>query len=128
MSFDAGGLDASVDLEAGPEAGQQDAITALDSSAAEAGGEGGAACLGDLSNIGAADFHISFTLTTDAGAMPVVNQRATCNFGMFWDVRMRQAGGRAGRGRRVGSAMVSCLPDLGPSSAAPSCTSRRPPC
>ena len=46
-------------------------------------------CAADLSNVGAADFHISFTLTTDAGAvdMALLNQRTGCDeTSTWWDV------------------------------------------
>jgi hypothetical protein len=46
-------------------------------------------CTGDLSNIGAADFHISFTLSTNqAGNVVLAEQRATCGHGVFWDIHM----------------------------------------
>ncbi len=44
----------------------------------------------NLSNIGANDFRVSFTISTaQAGLVAVVEQRATCSHGMFWGVRMR---------------------------------------
>jgi hypothetical protein len=49
----------------------------------------GSPCVGDLSNIGAGDFRISFSLTSSQrGTVAVANQRTTCWFGMFWDVRL----------------------------------------
>jgi hypothetical protein len=46
-------------------------------------------CTGTLSNIGIADFRISFTLTTiQSGLVALVNQRGACGFGVFWDLRM----------------------------------------
>jgi hypothetical protein len=56
----------------------------------------GSACLGDLSNIGTGDFHISMTVTATgfAARTALVNQRASCatNFCMqpdtFWDIRL----------------------------------------
>jgi hypothetical protein len=46
-------------------------------------------CVHDLSNIGTGDFHISFSvMTTQAGLTALINQRATCDFGQFWDIRM----------------------------------------
>jgi laminin G domain protein len=47
------------------------------------------ACIGSLSNIGTADFHISFTVkTSQAGFAALVSQRKTCLLGDYWDVRM----------------------------------------
>src|SRR5258708_3656142 len=49
----------------------------------------GPLCVGDLSNIGTRDFRISFSLTTSQGSEgALVNQRSTCSFGMFWDIRL----------------------------------------
>src|SRR5579859_2503597 len=46
-------------------------------------------CLESFSNIGTADFRISFTITTtQGGAAALVNQRRTCVHGVFWDLRM----------------------------------------
>jgi hypothetical protein len=46
-------------------------------------------CANDLSNIGTGDFRISLTLTsTQTGWVAIVNQRAVCNAGMYWDIRM----------------------------------------
>jgi hypothetical protein len=48
-------------------------------------------CTGDLSGVGTGYFQISLDMTTKpmlAGVVAVVNQRATCFRGMFWDVRM----------------------------------------
>jgi hypothetical protein len=56
---------------------------------------GGAACTGDLSNIGTGDFRISFTVTTtDTNSPALINQRWLCNqvCGMFWDIRMGPTG------------------------------------
>ena len=42
-----------------------------------------------LSNIGTADFHISLTVTTTQSARTaLINQRAFCWFGGFWDIRL----------------------------------------
>jgi hypothetical protein len=47
------------------------------------------ACIGGLSNIGTADFHISFTVkTSQAGFVALVGQRKDCLLGDYWDVRM----------------------------------------
>src|SRR5260370_37267732 len=52
-----------------------------------------AVCRGDLSNIGTADFHISFSVTTtQSGVAALVNQRATCTLSDFWDVRLSSNG------------------------------------
>ncbi|HEV3188876.1 MAG TPA: laminin G domain-containing protein, partial [Polyangiaceae bacterium] len=49
----------------------------------------GPPCVGDLSNIGTRDFRISFSVTTSQGSQSaLVNQRSTCSFGMFWDIRL----------------------------------------
>jgi hypothetical protein len=50
----------------------------------------GTACGADLSNIGGtADFCISFTLNTKQtqGETAILNQRSTCGFSNFWDIR-----------------------------------------
>jgi hypothetical protein len=48
-----------------------------------------APCRGDLSNIGAADFHVSLSVTTSqTGLVAVVNQRSQCNPSVFWDIRI----------------------------------------
>jgi hypothetical protein len=47
------------------------------------------AFVGDLSNIGTADFHISLTVTTtQVTDSALVNQRTSCSFGLFWDIRV----------------------------------------
>jgi hypothetical protein len=47
------------------------------------------ACADEISNIGTANFWISFTLaSTQTGWMSLVNQRTVCAGGMFWDIRM----------------------------------------
>jgi hypothetical protein len=52
-----------------------------------------APCRGDLSNIGTADFHVSFSLvTTQNGLAAIVNQRAVCAFSDFWDIRLATNG------------------------------------
>ncbi len=48
-----------------------------------------AVCDNDLSNIGAGDFRIQFTVTTSQTTwVALVSQRATCTNGMFWDIRI----------------------------------------
>ena len=50
-------------------------------------------CKNDLSNVGTADFHISFTLRTrQTGQAAVVNQRPACGYAMFWDVTLDDQG------------------------------------
>src|SRR5262249_9799960 len=50
-------------------------------------------CIGDLTNIGTADFTISFDLqTTQTGLVTLVYQRPICKRGMFWDVRLNPGG------------------------------------
>jgi hypothetical protein len=47
-------------------------------------------CVSDLSNIGAGDFHVSFAMTTtQIGLVALLNQRAVCTIGDFWDIRMQ---------------------------------------
>jgi len=42
----------------------------------------------DLSNVGTADFKISFRITTkQSGWVAILNQRDICSFGTFWDIR-----------------------------------------
>jgi|HubBroStandDraft_1064217.scaffolds.fasta_scaffold302839_1 hypothetical protein len=67
---------------------------ARDSSAIDSGASDAApdaqACTGSLSNIGTADFRVSFTVTgaTQGGLVALVNQRSACGPSVFWDVRM----------------------------------------
>lgn len=68
---------------------------AFGSSDAGACPSSGSACIDDLSNVGTADFQISFILTTTwngSADMAVINQRSHCDHGMFWDVRVDAAG------------------------------------
>jgi hypothetical protein len=48
------------------------------------------ACTGDLSSTGGGDFHVSLTLQTTqtSSQFAVVNQRAACNAGNFWSLRV----------------------------------------
>jgi hypothetical protein len=49
----------------------------------------GASCVGDLSDVGTGDFHISCTIqTTQTLLVALVNQRDFCDFADFWDLRM----------------------------------------
>jgi hypothetical protein len=53
----------------------------------------GAACIGDLTNIGTANFTISFKVqTTQTGLVTLVYQRLICKHSMFWDVRLNPGG------------------------------------
>jgi hypothetical protein len=65
-------------------------------------GADAAACLSgvkDLSNVGTGDFHVSFHVaTTQVGWVALVNQRSTCYFGVFWDIRLCGAGGSCPQG------------------------------
>jgi hypothetical protein len=69
------------------------AVEPADASTSESGPlqvkRAGSAFVGDLSNIGTADFHISLTVTapqmTDTS---LVNQRTLCSYGVFWDIRV----------------------------------------
>ena len=48
-----------------------------------------AVCSGDLSNIGRADFHISFSVTTtQTGLVALANQRSACVPYELWDARL----------------------------------------
>jgi hypothetical protein len=75
--------------------------TKIDAGAKDTGGTAscpvplsGAACTGDLSNIGTGDFTISFTVTTTQKGGALINQRSSCTqlCGMFWDLRMNSNG------------------------------------
>jgi hypothetical protein len=80
-----GRIETPVGAELPPEAGAAEAA-AVDAGvdSADAG-----ACRGDLSNIGAADFHVSLSVTTSqTGLVAVVNQRSQCNPSVFWDIRI----------------------------------------
>jgi hypothetical protein len=83
-AVDGGGFDAShASLDASDASG---AVTdATDATDAGCPSEG----LGDLSNIGTGDFHISFVITTTQNAWAaLVNQRAMCSGALiFWDIR-----------------------------------------
>jgi hypothetical protein len=55
--------------------------------------DGGATCMTDLSGIGTANFHISFRMQSiQTGLTTLVYQRAVCDRGEFWDVRMNPGG------------------------------------
>jgi len=108
-SADGAAADAS-DAEAGdsngPESGSGDSSDAGsvdggpgEGSATESGAldaaRDGSACVGDLSNIGTGDFHISLTVTaTGFARTALVNQRASCASTFcvqpdtFWDIRL----------------------------------------
>jgi hypothetical protein len=67
------------------------ADSSSDSGAASDGAmrDAAAVCTGDLSNIGAGDFHVSLTLTsasTGTATVALANQRSACGRGMFWDL------------------------------------------
>ena len=50
-------------------------------------------CKNDLSNVGTADFHISFAVRTkQTGQAALVNQRPACGHAMFWDVTLDDQG------------------------------------
>jgi hypothetical protein len=80
--------DASTEL-----AGRDAAVGALDSASDARADDArdAAACVNgtrDLSNIGTGDFHISFRVaTTQAGWVALLNQRSTCFYDLFWDIR-----------------------------------------
>jgi hypothetical protein len=89
-AVDGGGFDAS---DANFDASHaNDAVTdARD--ATDASCPGG---IGDLSNIGTGDFHISFDVTTTQNAWAaLVNQRGVCG-GLYWDIRQCTTRGNVG--------------------------------
>jgi hypothetical protein len=86
-------VDGSVASDATAESTTSDgAITdavATDSSVTVVTRSDGSTCKDDLSNIGTANFDVSFTLTTvQTNLVALVNQRSACNGSDFWDVRM----------------------------------------
>ena len=47
----------------------------------------------DLSNIGSGDFNISFHIvTSQTGLVALLNQRKSCDYGVFWDIRQSMLG------------------------------------
>jgi len=61
----------------------------------DARGEGGPVCLTDLSDVGAGDFSIHFTLTTNETGMTLalLNQRLGCDqMSLFWDITLSATG------------------------------------
>jgi hypothetical protein len=56
----------------------------------DASGDAGVVhCTGDLSGVGAGDFQVSLSVTTQQpGLVALVNQRKECTPSVFWDVRM----------------------------------------
>lgn len=83
------------------EAGNAGMAGSAMSAAAGTAGSGPAACslvnitncTGSLANIGTADFRIQFSIVaTQTALTAVVSQRSTCSHGVFWSVRMSQAG------------------------------------
>lgn len=99
------GVDVALSVDSATDAGSRDAGTAVaetgfidasipDSSIFATSSDAGL-CVRDLSNIGTADFHIAFTLTTTAAPpqfMVLLDQRATCGVGGYWDIYMAGAG------------------------------------
>lgn len=97
-------MDAAPDLT--PTTAPVDARDTSSESAPVAGGDasGGAtdaardaaACVNgtrDLSNVGTGNFRISFRVeTTQTGWVALLNQRSTCYFGVFWDIRQAADG------------------------------------
>ena len=78
-----GGADSGTHIDA---SGGTDAGSHID---ATPPGRDAAGCSGDLSDIGASDFSIAFELrTTQSGLAALINQRAACSLGMFWDLRL----------------------------------------
>ena len=66
-----------------------------DDAAPEAGRDAATCANGvsSISNIGTNDFHISFRITTSqTGWLALVNQRAACYTGVYWDIRQCAAG------------------------------------
>jgi hypothetical protein len=83
--------DASGDENTGPDDAAPDDASdsnSMDASVACALPGDGSACVDTLSNIGAGDFHIRLVVTTtETGLIALVDQRAICTLGMFWDLR-----------------------------------------
>ena len=104
QTLDAGIAEASGDsaddaAEAARDAASDDAAKAArdaaSDNAAEAGRDAAACANGvtSISNIGTNDFHISFRITTSQkGWVALVNQRAMCYTGVYWDIRQCAAG------------------------------------
>jgi hypothetical protein len=95
---DARPLDASsADADANPVDSSPTDSNPMDSSPVDAtpgdARPDGPACVRDLSNVGAGDFHIAFTLTTSqsgtqSAPLPIVSQRNNCGDAVFWGIRM----------------------------------------
>ena len=84
--------EAGAQADGGGDAEARDAGTA-DAQTPDASAPDAAACTGDLSGIGTGDFHVDVTFkTTATAAEALLNQRAACGHGNFWDVRL-EAGG-----------------------------------
>ena len=86
-----GPTDSATELPAGPDSADvpsvADAIDALPVVISCAGGTD------DLSNLGAGNFIMSFHIvTTQRGWVALVNQRPTCSYGAFWDIRQSATG------------------------------------
>ncbi|MEA2699316.1 MAG: hypothetical protein QOI66_3587 [Myxococcales bacterium] len=85
-----GGDDArDVSTESAPAAGR-DALDGASDRRADAARDAAACVNGtrDLSSIGTGDFHISFRVaTTQTGWVALLNQRRTCFYDVFWDIR-----------------------------------------
>jgi hypothetical protein len=72
-----------------PDSGPTDAAANQDAEANGGCDSAACACKDDLSNIGTADFHIAFTMsTTLAGTAALANQRSLCSPGVWWDIRL----------------------------------------
>lgn len=83
---DAGGAEDMGPDDAAPDDASDSNLTEVSVTCAAPGD--GSACVDTLSNIGAGDFHIRFVVTTtETGLIALVNQRATCGYAMFWDLR-----------------------------------------
>jgi hypothetical protein len=80
--------DASAIATDGPEDAPEDAMP--DHQGGDSASDGGPVCIQDLSNVGQADFRISFVVNTTviANYVALVNQRAICGGGMYWDIRI----------------------------------------
>jgi len=89
------------DANAAPDGGTEDAPSDGGVSSPDAAPDAGACVKGikDFSNIGTGNFHVSFRVaTTQTGWVALVNQRSTCYFGVFWDIRLCGAGGSCPQG------------------------------
>jgi hypothetical protein len=93
LALACGQIDTAVGAELSRDAGGE-TIATIDAgmpheASDAASGNDGPSCTGDLSNVGAGDFLVTWTVTTtQTGLVALVNQRRTCAPSVFWDIRM----------------------------------------